>query len=156
MPPTSPRLEVTAAWPWRNSMRYMVIWPSVITPRTASTAHQAVGAVQRGDAEQRQREHPGLAAHGEIAVLVVQAFVDGLVAAEEQLAEVEEFDLLGVVLARDGGLEIGLHARLGLAPAEQAERVTRELGLGEERRQAADDEDDHRPGRETGQQHARS
>ena len=59
-----------------------------------------------------------------------------------------------MVLARDGGLQVGLHARLRLAPAEQAERVAGELGLGEKRRQAADDEDDHGPGREAGEQHA--
>ena len=41
MPPMAPRLAVTATWPWRNSMMYIVISPSVITPRTASTAHQA-------------------------------------------------------------------------------------------------------------------
>src|SRR3546814_955370 len=27
MPPIADRLADTAAWPWRNSIRYMVIWP---------------------------------------------------------------------------------------------------------------------------------
>ena len=41
MPPIAPRLAVTAAWPWWNTMRYIVISPSVIVPRTAAIATQA-------------------------------------------------------------------------------------------------------------------
>ena len=144
---------MTAAWPWRNSMMYMVISPSVMSPRTASDRAPRIGAVQRGDAHERERKTPGVAADGEIAILLVQPFVDRLVPAEEEFAEVEQLDLLGMVLARERGLEITLHARLGRAPAEQAERVAGELGLGEERRQAAEDEHDHGPGREPGEQH---
>ena len=43
-----------------------------------------------------------------------------------------------MVLARQRRFEVGLHARLGRAPAEQAEGIAGELRLGEERRQAAD------------------
>ena len=48
-----------------------------------------IGRVQRGDAEQREREHPALAPYGQIAILVVQALEDADVATQEQLAEIE-------------------------------------------------------------------
>ena len=41
MPPIADRIAETADWPWRNSITYIVIWPSVICPRTALTATQA-------------------------------------------------------------------------------------------------------------------
>jgi ABC-type multidrug transport system fused ATPase/permease subunit len=77
-----------------------------------------IRAVQRGDAHERERETPGFAANREIAILRVEPIVDRLVTAEEQLAEVEQLDLLGVILARQRRLQIGLHARLGCAPLD--------------------------------------
>ena len=41
MPPIAERLADTAAWPWRNSSRYMVMPPSVIAPFTADQAIHA-------------------------------------------------------------------------------------------------------------------
>jgi hypothetical protein len=41
MPLMAARLAETAACPWRNSSTYMVIWPRLISPRTALTAIQA-------------------------------------------------------------------------------------------------------------------
>ena len=44
MPPIAERIEDTADWPCRNSSTYIVIWPSVICPRTALTATHAYAA----------------------------------------------------------------------------------------------------------------
>ncbi len=41
MPPTADSIADTADCPWRNSARYIVIWPSVISRRTVLTAIQA-------------------------------------------------------------------------------------------------------------------
>jgi hypothetical protein len=41
MPPTAERLADTAAWPWRKSKRYMVIWPSEMSARAAERAIHA-------------------------------------------------------------------------------------------------------------------
>ena len=40
MPPIADRIAATADWPWRNSMKYMVIWPSVMRPTTVVSAIQ--------------------------------------------------------------------------------------------------------------------
>ena len=41
MPLIADRLADTAAWPWRNSATYIVIWPSVMAPLTALSAIHA-------------------------------------------------------------------------------------------------------------------
>ena len=41
MPPIAERIADTADWPCRNSSTYIVIWPSVMWPRTALTAIHA-------------------------------------------------------------------------------------------------------------------
>ena len=94
------------------------------------------------------------AAQRERAVLAKQQAEDRAVAIEEQRAEAEQLDLLGVVLAREQGLEVGLLARFGRAPAEQPERIGREARLGDEHRHRRDGQHDHRPGRERDQQPA--
>src|SRR3546814_6882355 len=39
MPPIADTLADTAAWPWRNSIRYMVLWPRVMRPTIRSEEH---------------------------------------------------------------------------------------------------------------------
>ena len=41
MPPIAARLADTADWPWRNSSRYIVIWPSVMRAAIVASAIQA-------------------------------------------------------------------------------------------------------------------
>ena len=122
-------------------------------------AHRAdrnprVGGVERGRADEPEPESPGVAADRERAVLAEDLAEDRAIAREQQRPELEELDLLGVVLAGEHGLEVHLHARLGRAPAEQAERVARELGLGDERRQAGQQQHGDGPRRELRQQRA--
>ena len=40
MPPIADRLADTAAWPWRNNIRYIVIWPRVMRPTIVVIAIQ--------------------------------------------------------------------------------------------------------------------
>src|SRR3546814_15998051 len=44
MPPIADRLADTAAWPWRNSIRYIVIWPRVMRPTIVVMAIQPPAA----------------------------------------------------------------------------------------------------------------
>ena len=41
MPPIADNIAETADWPWRNSIRYMVIWPSVMRATTVLAAIHA-------------------------------------------------------------------------------------------------------------------
>ncbi len=41
MPPIAARLAETAAWPCRNSITYIVIWPSVMRAAMVASATQA-------------------------------------------------------------------------------------------------------------------
>src|SRR3546814_4919234 len=49
MPPIADRLADTAAWPWRNSIRYMVIWPRVMRPTIVVMAIQPYAAYSRSE-----------------------------------------------------------------------------------------------------------
>jgi hypothetical protein len=60
-----------------------------------------------------------------------------------------------VVVAGQHALEVRLLAGLGRAPAEQPERVARELGLDDERRDRGGQEHRERRRRERGEQRAR-
>ena len=115
-----------------------------------------VGAVQRRRTDESEHEAPGVAPHRQLAVLAVQPPEDVAIALEQAWPEAEELDLLGVVLAREHGLEVDLHARLGRAPAEQPEGIAGELRFGHERRQAREQQHYYRPGREVRQQRRRS
>ena len=101
MPPTAASIADTADWPWRNSATYMVIWPSVMRRAHGGDGDPGVGAVERRGADEAEGEAPGVAPHGERAILRVQAAEDVAVALEQPRPEAEELDLLGVVLARD-------------------------------------------------------
>ena len=41
MPPMAARLAETADWPWRKSITYIVIWPSVMRAAMVASATQA-------------------------------------------------------------------------------------------------------------------
>ena len=76
-------------------------------------------------------------------------------AARKRGPSAEQLHLLRVVLAREHRLEVDLLARLRRAPAEQPERVARELGLGDERRAApASEQHAERDRRERSEQRA--
>src|SRR6185437_2190921 len=100
-----------------------------------------------------EAEAPRIPAHGECAILLVQREKDVAVALQQPWPEAVELHLLGVVLPREHGLEVGLHARLGRAPAEQAESIPGELRLRDEGGQAREQEDRDRPRGETRKQH---
>ena len=115
-----------------------------------------VRGIQRRGGEQAQGEAPAVAADRERAILVIKAREDVAVAREEARAEAVEAHFLGVILARQHGLEIHLHARFRRAPAKQAEGIAGELGLGDECRHAGEQQHDDGPGREMDQQHAKT
>ena len=70
-------------------------------------------AIECGGPERAQDEAPQVAPHRERTILGIQAAIDVAVALEQTRTEAEQHDLLGVILARDHGLEIDLHTRLG-------------------------------------------
>ena len=115
-----------------------------------------IGAVQRRGRDQAEHEAPGVAADRELAILAVELVEDVAIALEEQRPEPEQLHFLGVVLAREHRLQVHLHARLGRAPAEQAERVAGEFRFGDERRQAREQQHARRPTARTGTAACRS
>ena len=82
-----------------------------------------VGAVEGARRQEAEEEAPDPTFDRQIAILAVELVEDRLVTVAQQRPEAEELHLLGVVLAREHGLEVGLLAGLGAAPAEEAEGV---------------------------------
>ena len=91
-----------------------------------------VGAIERRGRDEAEQEAPAVAADGEVAVLAVELAEYVAVAREEERPDAEQLDLLGVVFARQHGLEVELHARLGRAPEEEAERHAGKPRFGDE------------------------
>ena len=112
----------------------------------------AVGAVKGGSGDEAEEKPPEIAAQGQPPVLGEEAAEDFVVAAEQLRAEAEELDFLGVVLAGKDRFEVHLHARIGRAPAEEAEFVAGILRLDQEFGETGEKEDEHRPGGELHQQ----
>ena len=123
-------------------------------PAHGGDGDPGIGAVKRTGADEAETEAPRIATDGQFAVLLVEAPEDVAIALEQALTQAEQLDLLGVVLARQHGLQIDLHARLGRAPAEQAKCVPGELRFGNERRQSRYQQHRDRPGREVREQRA--
>ena len=113
-----------------------------------------VDRVEGGAREEPEDEAPAAAPEGEVPVLDVEAAEDLIVAAEHRRAEAEQHHLLGRVLARDEGLEVRLLPGLRGSPAEEAERLAGEAGLGGEHRQRGAGEDSDRERREPEQERA--
>ncbi len=111
-----------------------------------------VGAVEGGGADQAEDEPPGVAAQGQAFVLGEDPGEDVAVALQQLGAEAVELDLLGVVLPGEDGLDVHLHARVGGAPAEEAEFVAGIFGLDEELGKAGESEHNYGPGGELDQQ----
>jgi hypothetical protein len=116
--------------------------------------YPGVGAVERGGAQQAKAHAPAVAPHGQCAIRPVELVEDALVAIQQAPSQAEELDLLGMVLARQHGFQVDLHARLGRTPAEQAKRIAGKLRLGHERRQPRQQQHRDGPGREPDEQHA--
>ncbi len=114
--------------------------------------HERIGAVERSQRDQPERDSGNALAQGEGTVLGVELLEQRAVALQDQRRQIEQLHFLHVRVAGQDPFQVVLPPAFRRPPGVEPERLARVAGLGDEGRHRGGGDQQHGPGGEPDQQ----